>query len=246
MSFSTVTILGIPFFDGKVEDVYEYLKNSGGLLTVPAAPALINIPKDREYYTSLLNSDIVIPDSGLMVLTWNLFSKQRLSKISGLEFMNFFIESLTFVDNIRLMLINPSEEEGEVNLNYLNHLGQNLQKQNLYTAPYYRDTVYDEDLLQKIEEQKPQWIMINIGGGTQEKLGYYLQSNLSYKPAILCTGAAIAFKTGSQVNLPNWADFLYLGWLFRCIHQPKIYIPRYLKGFKLFYLILKYKSNKVT
>ncbi len=49
----------------------------------------------------------------------------------------------------------------------------------------------------------------------QERLGYALRKQLSYKPAILCLGAAIAFLSGGQANIPNWADRLMLGWLFR-------------------------------
>jgi UDP-N-acetyl-D-mannosaminuronic acid transferase (WecB/TagA/CpsF family) len=49
--------------------------------------------------------------------------------------------------------------------------------------------------------------------GVQERLGYALRKQLSYKPAILCLGAAIAFLSGGQANIPNWADRLMLGWL---------------------------------
>ncbi|MBB3836408.1 UDP-N-acetyl-D-mannosaminuronic acid transferase (WecB/TagA/CpsF family) [Runella defluvii] len=242
---TTISILGIPFFNGQVNDVYEYLNQYGGLLTVPAAPALVNISNDSEYYKSIVNSDIIIPDSGLMVIMWNLFNSNRLSKISGLEFINFFLKKLTFAGHVRLMLVNPSDSEGSINLNYLKQVGINTTLIGSYTAPYYKKNVFDPQLVSKIEEFKPQWIMLNIGGGTQEKLGYYLKNSLSYKPAILCTGAAIAFKTGSQASIPQWADYIYLGWLFRCLHQPKLYIPRYIRGFRLIYLILKFKSKRI-
>lgn len=246
MDQSVTPILGIPFFNGNVSDVYNALSTHGGLLTVPAAPALVTIGDDSNYYHALLKSDIIIPDSGYMVLIWNFISAQRIRKISGLEFINFFLESFTFADKSRLMLVNPSDYDGEINLRYLNHRGFKIDSNDLYTAPYYNETVKDEHLLKKVEMRKPQWILINIGGGTQEKLGYYLKESLSYRPAIVCTGAALAFKTGRQVSIPPWADYIYLGWLFRCMTQPKLYIPRYLKAFKLIYLILKYKSNKVA
>jgi UDP-N-acetyl-D-mannosaminuronic acid transferase (WecB/TagA/CpsF family) len=95
-----------------------------------------------------------------------------------------------------------------------------------------------------IETQKPNWVIINIGGGTQEKLGLYLRQNLSYKPAIICTGAALAFKTGRQVKVSSWMDKLYIGWLARCIAKPKMYIPRYMSAFKLISLLFKYKNKQ--
>ena len=76
MKKSTLKILGIDFFNGQVKDVVQELK-SGGLMVVPAAPALITIKSDTAYYKSLLDSDVVIADSGYMVLIWNLFNKQK-------------------------------------------------------------------------------------------------------------------------------------------------------------------------
>lgn len=243
MSYQSIQILGIKFYNGLVDGVFEYLKSNGGLLTVPAAPALVTIKEDKVYYEALLKSDIVIPDSGFMVLIWNIFFKNKLKKISGLEFMNFFIKQEDSINLGGLFLINPSDIDTEINEKYLANC--KIYKTDSYTAPFYIKDVFDSVLLKEIEIEKPKWILINIGGGTQEKLGLYLKQNLSYKPAILCTGAALAFKTGRQGKMPKWIDQIYLGWLHRCISNPKIFIPRYLKGFKLFNIILQNKSNSI-
>jgi len=68
-------------------------------------------------------------------------------------------------------------------------------------------------------------------------LGSYLKYNLDYKPSIVCSGAAIAFLTGQQAKIPSIFDKLYLGWLIRIIFNPFIFIPRYIKAFKLFFLM---------
>ena len=244
MSYDKVKILGINFFRGSEKDVFNLLIEKGGLLTVPAAPALVNIKSDSSYYQSLLGSDIVIPDSGYMILIWNLLSNEKINKISGLMFINYFIKKIKLMDS-ELFLINPSNQEGAINKAFFSKNGLNINNEFIYTAPYYKESVKDVKLLQLLEINQPKWILINIGGGTQEKLGYFLKKNLTYKPAIICTGAALAFKTGSQVNIPSVVDKIHLGWLSRCISNPKIFIPRYLGAFKLISLLLKYKSEKV-
>jgi len=243
MSHNSVQILGINFYNGKVDDVFTILSKNGGLLTVPAAPALVTIKTDTAYYNSLLQSDVVIPDSGFMVLIWNTFFNGKLKKISGLEFINYFISQSKIVNEGKLFLINPTDIDGQINTKYLNQCNFNIDLSCNYTAPFYKTAISDEVLLAKIQEHKPLWILINIGGGTQEKLGLYLKENLSYKPAILCTGAAIAFKTGRQGKMPSWMDHIYLGWLHRCISNPKTFVPRYLKGFKLFKMMFQYKKT---
>lgn len=245
MDYKFVQILGIKFYNGKAQGVFEFLSRNGGLLTVPAAPALVTIKHDKAYYDALLNSDIVIPDSGYMVLIWNMFFKNKLKKMSGLEFMSHFLLQGQKIERGQLLLINPSNFDGEINTTYLNTCNFKLDKIDNYTAPFYTDNIRDLILLEKIENQKPTWILINIGGGTQEKLGIFLKQNLSYSPAILCTGAAIAFKTGRQGKMPNWIDQIYLGWLHRCFSNPKIFIPRYIKGFKLINIIFQYKSQHI-
>lgn len=244
MNTQSIQILGIKFYNGEVNGVFNFLYKNGGLLTVPAAPALVTIKEDKDYYTALLKSDLVIPDSGYMVLIWNIFFKIKLRKISGLEFINHFINQQEIINKGSLFLINPSDLDGEINIKYLKEL--NIKKIQNYTAPFYNNNVKDIILLKKIEEQKPNWILINIGGGTQEKLGLFLKENLSYHPAILCTGAALSFKTGRQGKMPKWVDQIYMGWLHRCITNPKTFIPRYLKGFKLLKIILKHKSTVLT
>lgn len=244
--YPAVRILGISFMVGKAENAFQILKKNGGLMTVPAAPALVTITEDKDYYNALLKSDVVIPDSGYMILIWKFITaKQKLYKISGLEFIDYFINHSNVIKETKLLLINPSDNDGKINKSYLiskGFLNENIEN---YSAPFYKSDVKDKNLLLLCESLKPNWIMINIGGGTQEKLGLFLKENLSFQPAIICTGAAISFKTGRQVKMPLWVDRLYLGWLSRCLSNPKVFIPRYLKGFKLFQLILKYKDKKI-
>lgn len=246
MTYQSISILGIPFYKGKVNQVFDFLNTNGGLLTVPAAPGLANIPNDFDYYSALLHSDIIIPDSGYMTLVWNLFFSPKLQKISGLEFINYFVENISKLNDKNIFLINPSDLDGQINQKYFDKLGHTITNQSVYTAPFYKQSTKDELLLDLINTQKPDWIIINIGGGTQEKLGLYLKENLSYKPVIVCTGAALAFKTGRQVQIPKWIDYVYLGWLHRCISNPKLYIPRYWNSFKLFFLLIKHKNNPIN
>ena len=97
-------------------------------------------------------------------------------------------------------------------------------------------------MLKIINKIKPNHILINIGGGTQEVLGFYLKKKIDYKCNILCTGAAISYFTKDQAPMNDFIDSLYLGWLIRIIFKPSIFLPRYLMALKLFNLVL---NNKV-
>ena len=225
---------GIRFVEGDFNNIKNLL-DKGGLLVLPAAPALSNIYVDKIYYKSLRNADIALFDSGFFCLLLLFFKNIKVKKYSGLKFLTQFIDSLQYCSD-KIFMINPSFKEQSLNKKYLKL--KKLNNLSHYVAPYYdKNNVIDHKLLKIIKKNKPKYIIVNLGGGIQEILGSYLKSNLNYKPSIICSGAAIAFLTGQQAKIPFIFDKLYLGWLIRIIFNPFIFIPRYIKAFKLVFLM---------
>src|SRR5438094_2361881 len=160
-------ILGIDFYEGNVEGILHRLE-LGGLLVVPAAPALTRIEDDLDYYEALRTADIVIPDSGFMTLIWNLTHKEKIQRISGLEFLSGFFSDKDIRHNSDLFLIDPSPEENAANQQFLSERGFMLAKDVSYVAPVYDPhLVEDSKLIEILEACRPQNIVINLGGGVQ-------------------------------------------------------------------------------
>ena len=241
----TQSILGIDFSRENLENSIDFLKKNGGLLVAPAAPALVNLKDDAHYRDAIESSDLAITDSGLFVLCWALISFQWISRISGLRFLKKLIKECSFCEFGNSFWVMPTEVQMYENIKWLNeHTDLVVSKDNCYSAPMYSPLcVEDNELLRQIEKKKPHYIVINLGGGVQEKLGIFLKRNLTYSPAIICTGAALAFLSGDQVKISSWVDRLFLGWLFRVIHSPKKFVPRYLMALKLIPMIFKYKDK---
>ena len=87
----TETILGVRFFNGPVDEAVETMSANGGLLVVPAAPALVKLQTDEDYRRALVSADMAIADSGAMVLIWKLLTGKRVERISGLKFLKHLI-----------------------------------------------------------------------------------------------------------------------------------------------------------
>lgn len=232
-------LFNIKFINGDYKKAFDML-NSGGLMVVPSGPGLATIGKDLIYTEAVQNADFAIPDSGYMVLLLRLLKGIKINKLSGYNFLqNFFNES---INHNELFLIDPNDAESKINNEYLNKIGIPIDKSYHYKAPIYKKgKIGDDSLLDKLNSlhTKPKYIMINLGSGVQEPLGYYLKQNLYFNPGIICTGAAIAFFTGSQANISPLVDKLGLGWLWRCIKNPRVFVPRYLSTLRLIILILK-------
>jgi exopolysaccharide biosynthesis WecB/TagA/CpsF family protein len=239
---SIEVILGVHFFNGTVEEAVETMSANGGLLAVPAAPALVKLSEDEHYRRALTSADMVIADSGAMVLLWKILTGRSVERISGLKFLKRLVPRLASHPDERVLWIVPTEHAHKKTIAWLRSMNLTASA-DFYIAPRYAAQVRDDALVAKIDNHPPTHVVVGIGGGVQEKLGLFLKENLRARPAIHCIGAALAFLTGDQPPIPMWADRFYLGWLLRLLRQPRIFGPRYISALRLPGLLLRYGRN---
>jgi UDP-N-acetyl-D-mannosaminuronic acid transferase (WecB/TagA/CpsF family) len=236
-------ILGIRFFVGTPEEAVA-IGLQGGLVVVPAAPALVEMEMDKPYRDALLSSDLAITDSGFMVLLWQMIKFEKITRVSGLEYLKILLAKPVMQESKSTLWIMPTPNARRKNLDWLKSQGVPVEAGDCYLAPLYKyDNVVDPALVELIKQHRPQHIVIGLGGGVQEKLGAYIKANVDYKPGIHCIGAAIGFLSGDQVNIPDWADHFFLGWFFRCLSEPAKFLPRYWKARRLLPILLKYRER---
>src|SRR5580704_18819264 len=111
-------ILGVRFFTGDAAAAVE-AGCQGGLVVAPAAPALVELGRDHEYREALLESDVAITDSGFMVLLWNLMKRDRIHRVSGLEYLKLLMSRPEFKEHGLVLWVMPSAESVELNLRWL-------------------------------------------------------------------------------------------------------------------------------
>ena len=212
----------------------------GGFLIAPSGTCFARLRDDETYRRALLAADLAIADSGLMALLWRVLRREKISRISGLKYLKHLLRKMKGEGAGEIFWILPSERARQKLFEWSRREPFPTASKNCYVAPRYGLEIEDRNLLSLLEQNRRSHVIIAIGSGAQEKLGYYLRENLSYRPAIHCTGAALGFITGHQIAIPDWADRLYLGWLVRLITQPQRFVPRLVRGLELPWLIWKY------
>jgi len=236
-------ILGIRFFVGSVEEAVQ-IGLRGGLVVVPAAPALVDLSTNEQYREAVFNADLAITDSGLMVLLWQILAQKKISRVSGLRYLKLLFDLNAFHPRESVLWIMPDTAARDQNLAWLRAQGYEFTEADCYVAPHYGSgRVVDEALVKLVSLRRPKHIVVCLGGGTQERVGLMLKRACNFAPTIHCIGAAIGFLTGNQVRIPGWADRLFLGWLFRCLSEPGKFVPRYWKAFKLVPLMIRYREE---
>ena len=249
MLSSAVSLLGVPFFRGSLESALERAR-AGGLVVAPSGPGLAwDLMTNLAYREAVTTAEVALADSGYMVLLSRLLPGcPTPPRLSGLRFLEALLEDPAVRTPGATFWLMPSAAEQTLNMNWLHAQGfGHLTEADCHVAPHYlrqgSGEIEDRALLAKIESRRPSWVILNVGSGVQEPLGAWLRDHLSYRPTLVCTGAAIAFKTGAQAPIPVWADRLYLGWLLRVLHQPAGFLPRYLKALRLAPLMARWKQS---
>lgn len=236
-------ILGVNFFTGSAEEAVR-IGLRGGLVVVPAAPALVELQTNESYREAVFNADLAITDSGLMVLVWRLMTGKKLERVSGLKYLKLMFDLKAFSPRESVLWIMPNAAARDQNLAWLRSQGHDFTEADCYLAPNYpAGKIVDEPLITLLIKRKPKNIVVCLGGGTQERLGLMLKRACDFRPGIHCIGAAIGFLTGNQVHIPAWADKFFLGWLFRCFSEPGKFIPRYWKAFQLVPMLVRFREN---
>tara|TARA_Y100001970_G_C14122969_1_gene797366 strand:- start:183 stop:938 length:756 start_codon:yes stop_codon:yes gene_type:complete len=238
-----VEFLGIKFKDLDIKD-FSYLMKQSGLFVFPSGPGISNLKTGSSYHKALLSADYVFFDSGYFVLLLKILKNIKVKKFSGYKFLKYLFIHLEKNKYENIFLIDPNEEISQNNCKYLNRLSINNLTN--YVAPHYNDVerLSDQDVLEKIIKVRPNLIIINIGGGTQEVLGDYIKKNINFETKIICTGAAISFFTKDQAPINSIFDKLYLGWLIRILFKPQIFLKRYFKSLRLAIIVYKEKIRE--
>ncbi len=236
----------IKFTNVSDKDFPKIIKKKG-LFLFPSGPGLSNLDKKPNYLKALRNADINFFDSGFFVVLLSLFKNVKVNKFSGYKFFKLYINFLKKNKELRILSINPSKSSSKYNISFFNKLGFGKNKVIHYNAPIYNLSLLDDKkLLELINKTKPDHILINLGGNTQEILGLYIKNNINYKPSIFCTGAAISYFTKEQAPINDFVDNINLGWLIRILFKPNIFLPRYISAFRLFLLVIKNKVKIIN
>jgi N-acetylglucosaminyldiphosphoundecaprenol N-acetyl-beta-D-mannosaminyltransferase len=238
------SILGLPFFSGTLEQAVDTALQ-GGVVAAPSGPGLANdFVISPSYRRALQGAHLLLTDSAVMVALYRLATGHAVPRHSGLKFLNALLDREELKGRGRVLWVMPSPEQSSVMTRWLASRGFDVSDTTLYHAPkYVPGAVEDPELLRIALAMRPSVIVLNIGGGTQEILGHWLAQRLNPAPAIICTGAALGFLAGTQVYIPPLVDRLGLGWLWRSMSNPRLYVPRYWAALPLIPMVLRYRDR---
>lgn len=241
----TQRILGLDFLDVDLSEGFEYACAVKGVVVFPSGSCMERLERDPEHWESLKKADTRFVDSGALALFWRWVSGRKVKRVSGYVFLEQFIRE-RLADPASVYWVMPTIEESKRHCEWLREVGFAAETGMVHIAPWYERgrPVVDEVLLTDLERARPAVVVICLSGGVQEPLAVWLRNRLAFRPLILCTGAAIAFLSGTQSRIPRWADRWYVGWIFRCVENPVRYGRRYARVFRLLAIVRRFRDRR--
>ena len=238
--FRTRRIFGIPFLAESSARV-RAAAWAPGLTVVPSGPGLASLPHDAAYANAVRSADRALTDSGLLVLAWAGLTGEWLPRTSGLRLVQEALDADGQRMSDQTLWVMPDAAEARRTTTYLRSRSMTLDAaRDVYVAPMYsRQRIEDEVLLAQIRARNPRLVVLCLGSGVQEVLGWWLRQRLEPCPAIWCTGAALAFLTGGQAPIGTLVDRLMLGWLWRILHRPGPFLWRYGRAIPLVWALVQ-------
>lgn len=235
-------ILGIAFFAGTVAEAVGAVARTGGCALVVATPALLKLNYDAEYRAALQRADFVLADSNLLACVWRWVAGGRVPVISGLDYLRALLAAPSFQSATKLWVVDSEREQIDAAA-FLNASQLKTSLDDFHVMPGGSRSNDRHALLLRIEERKPQHVVLALRGGGQEELALYLREYLLYRPAIHGIGAAVALSAGTEKPISRWSQHHALGWLSRFAAQPRLIIPRILIALGVVTMLLRYREN---
>ena len=228
---TSVAILGVAIDNLMMKEVLDAVEAQiaeGGFHQVATANVdfLINSVSDEELRETLVRCDIVLADGMPLVWASYLMGSRLKERVAGADLVPQ-LASLSAERGYRLFLLGASEESsvGASEWMLKNYPGTCIVGR--YCPKHLPLEEMDhEDILSRIEETKPDILLVAFGNPKQEKWLAMHRHRLKV-PACIGVGGSFDFLSGRTLRAPLWMRRYSLEWLYRTIQDPSRLAKRY-------------------
>jgi N-acetylglucosaminyldiphosphoundecaprenol N-acetyl-beta-D-mannosaminyltransferase len=230
-----------------LEKVDSFLKDGKKHYIVTPNPEMVaEAQKDSEFKNILNQADIAIPDGfGLILASWWL--RDRIKKrVTGVDLVWRLAEKIEKTDH-KLFLLggegNVAEEAAaklKVKYPELKIVGAEMGHWDIGKSGNWEN----KDLNSRINQAKPDILLVAFGHGKQEKWIYHNLPKLESVKVAIGVGGTLNYISGKVKRAPNILRHLGLEWCWRLGKEPWRW-KRIITAVIIFpWLVLKNKKNQ--
>lgn len=193
--------------------------------------------KTPEYFTSLLNTDLLLNDGIGIKLASHLTKIRFKENLNGTDLIPQILDLAAQLDKKAFFL------GGKDGIAEKAALHTTKSKQGLDIVGYhsgYFDSEQEMEIIEKINESYADLLILGMGVPKQEIWAKEKKTILKNVKIIIAGGAILDFLSGEVKRAPLWLRKINMEWLYRLYLEPKRMWKRYLLGnIKFFYYVMK-------
>ena len=224
-------ILGVPFNNVTFSDALEWVHQriTAG---IPGYIATANLDfvkqawEDPELQRILLEADLVVADGFPIVWLSRLFGPPLKERVTGSDLVPMLAEMAAARDH-SLFLLGGAPGVGEKAADALRSRYPGVRIAGQYSPPLADVVTMDHaSILKRLEESKPDILLIAFGAPKQEKFANLHVRQWSV-PVSIGVGGTLDFLAGVQIRAPRWVQRIQMEWFWRMMTAPRRLAKRY-------------------
>lgn len=234
-------ILGFNIFDGKKEQLLDYVDAKLSSTQVCLFYANSNLMQHCHQESHLYRADnIVMANDGIALdmVAWGLTGHRFTENLNGTDFTPYLLQHSQCCRRAFLLGGRPGVAEQAAKI-FTDRHGVEI----VGWANGFEDMRDLPALIQRINQLKPDAILVALGNPQQERWILQYRAELNAK-LLVGVGALLDFMSGSVKRAPGWLRSLRLEWLYRLYGEPKRLFKRYtIEMLRFFILCLKWRLS---
>ena len=193
-------------------------KKGGVILSFVNAHAMNLAAVDVNFRTKLLRSDFLLVDGIGMKILFNRIKLTYGINMNGTDYIPYLLERFK---NKNMALYGSTTEVIKNVESYLSH--------HTVVDSYHGFEDFDF-YIQRIQETKPELILLGMGMPKQEILSILIKEKISHHVLIVNGGAIVDFLGEKVTRAPDIFLKLNMEWIYRLMKEPRRLFKRYVIG----------------
>ncbi|MGA7241547.1 MAG: WecB/TagA/CpsF family glycosyltransferase [Terracidiphilus sp.] len=232
---TSVAILGVAINNLTMQEVLTAVEAQiaeGGFHQIATANVdfLINSVHDEELRETLVRCDIVLADGMPLVWASRLLGTRLKERVAGVDLVPQ-LAKLSAQHGYRIFLLGASEESSAGTANWMQTNFPGTCIAGRYSPNHQPlEEMDQENILSRIDEAKPDILLVAFGNPKQEKWIAMHRHRLKV-PVCIGVGGSFDFLSGGVSRAPLWMQRNALEWLYRTIQEPSRLAKRYASNF---------------
>ena len=228
---STVALFGLPITNVTMAEAVARVEesiDSGQVCQIATANLDFarNSLRDAKLQEIICDCSMVLADGAPMVWASRLFGRPLEERVTGVDLVPE-LAALAARRGFGIFLLGSSERSSARAAQLLEERYPGVRIVGRYSPPVAPlATMNDAEILRRLEEAKPDILLVAFGNPKQE---YWIHRNRGVLkvPVSIGIGGALDMIAGSLKRAPKWVQNLNLEWLYRMAQEPGRLLPRY-------------------